>query len=58
MAMTPDQIFEAMDTTKQYAELLGGIKRQLVEEQGFDDAIAQMLVLEMIKGSVQKKSED
>lgn len=56
--MTPDEIYSAMDGIKVYAEFLGGIRRQLVEEQGFEESIAQALVLEMIRASYRPTAQE
>jgi hypothetical protein len=49
---TPEEIFEVMDGLRQHAEAIGGLRRQLVEEQGFDPEFAQLIVVEIIRALI------
>ena len=46
--MSPDDISKMIDAVTQYSELVGGMKKQFMN-QGFSEDIAEQLVLEVIK---------
>lgn len=48
--MTADDISKMIDAVTQYSELMGGMKKQFMN-QGFSEEIAEQLVLEVIKRS-------
>jgi len=48
--VTADDISKMIDAVTQYSELMGGMKKQFMN-QGFSEEIAEQLVLEVIKRS-------
>lgn len=46
--MNADDIAKMIDAITQYAEFMGGTRKQLIA-QGFSEEIADLLVLEMMK---------
>lgn len=46
--MTPDETAKMIDAVTAYAELLGGLKNQIIA-QGFSEQTAELMALEIIR---------
>jgi polyhydroxyalkanoate synthesis regulator phasin len=49
VSYTKENLAKMMDDIAVYGEMMGGLRRQLVEQHGFADDIAQQMILEMLR---------
>ena len=54
----PDELFKLMDGMRLYAEAVGGLRKQLIEEHGFAPDIADSIVLQAIRANGQNQEEE